>query len=131
MADQPRQPSGPPGGIRRWPASVYGSGSEPDPRFTLANERTFLAWIRTTLALLAAGAALAALDLSVPDPMTKLAAPLLALTGFVCAVQAWRGWMRTERALRHARPLPSSGVGAPVALVVALLAVALLAGSLV
>lgn len=28
-------------------------GEEPDPRFTLANERTFLAWTRTALALLA------------------------------------------------------------------------------
>jgi putative membrane protein len=30
-------------------------GTEPDYRFTLANERTFLAWIRTALALLAGG----------------------------------------------------------------------------
>ena len=32
-------------------------GEEPDPRFTLANERTFLAWIRTSLAFLAGGIA--------------------------------------------------------------------------
>lgn len=30
-------------------------GKEPDYRFTLANERTFLAWVRTGLALLAGG----------------------------------------------------------------------------
>ena len=36
---------------RRFPARVYRAGTEPDPRFTLANERTFLAWIRTSLAL--------------------------------------------------------------------------------
>lgn len=41
-------------GARRWP-SVYAHGSEPDPRFTLANERTHLAWLRTSLALIAAG----------------------------------------------------------------------------
>src|SRR6185312_1745313 len=29
-------------------------GEEPDYRFSLANERTFLAWIRTALALMAA-----------------------------------------------------------------------------
>ncbi|MDQ7905703.1 DUF202 domain-containing protein [Phytohabitans sp. ZYX-F-186] len=40
----------------RWPSWVYRSGSEPDPRFTLANERTFLAWIRTALGLVAAAA---------------------------------------------------------------------------
>ena len=34
----------------RFPKAVYGVGAEPDPRFTLANERTFLAWIRTALA---------------------------------------------------------------------------------
>ena len=35
---------------RRWPSRVYAHGHEPDPRFSLANERTFLAWIRTALA---------------------------------------------------------------------------------
>ena len=30
-------------------------GEEPDYRFSLANERTFLAWIRTALAVLAGG----------------------------------------------------------------------------
>ena len=30
-------------------------GTEPDPRFTFANERTFLAWSRTALALVVAG----------------------------------------------------------------------------
>ena len=45
---------------RRWPRRVYAAGSEPDPRFTFANERTFLAWIRTGLGFLAAGVAIAA-----------------------------------------------------------------------
>lgn len=36
-------------------------GTEPDYRFTLANERTFLAWIRTALALIAGGVAVAQL----------------------------------------------------------------------
>ena len=38
----------------RFPRAVFGEGEEPDARFTLANERTFLAWVRTSLALLAA-----------------------------------------------------------------------------
>ncbi|GAB14727.1 hypothetical protein ARGLB_075_00090 [Arthrobacter globiformis NBRC 12137] len=41
-------------------ARILGGGNEPDPRFTLANERTFLAWIRTSLALLAGGVAVEA-----------------------------------------------------------------------
>ena len=43
--------------VGRWPARVYGEGAEPDPRFTFANERTFLAWLRTALALVVAGVA--------------------------------------------------------------------------
>jgi putative membrane protein len=34
---------------RRW----YDEGVDPDRRYSLANERTFLAWIRTSLALVA------------------------------------------------------------------------------
>jgi putative membrane protein len=43
---------------RRSPQSVYGIGAEPDPRFSFANERTFLAWVCTSLALIAAGVSL-------------------------------------------------------------------------
>ena len=67
-------------GDRRWPRSLYGVGTEPDPRFTFANERTFLAWIRTSLALLAGGVALEALDLPVqPDLRFAAAIVLVAL----------------------------------------------------
>ena len=68
---------GPTGGPdRRWPRSVYGVGSEPDPRFTFANERTFLAWIRTSLALLACGIALEAVALPM-QPQLRLAASVV------------------------------------------------------
>lgn len=52
--------------MARFPQSVYGQGEEPDARFSLANERTFLAWIRTSLALIAGGVALEAFDLPLP-----------------------------------------------------------------
>ena len=51
----------------RWPRSVYAHGTDPDPRFSLANERTFLAWVRTGLALVAGAAAVDALPLPMPD----------------------------------------------------------------
>lgn len=43
---------------RRRPRSVDGLGHEPDPRFSMANERTALAWIRTGLAFVPGGIAL-------------------------------------------------------------------------
>ena len=46
---------------------VHDEGDEPDPRFTLANERTFLAWVRTTLAMLAGAVALHSLGFPTTD----------------------------------------------------------------
>lgn len=104
---------------RRWPRSVYGEGSEPDPRFSLANERTFLAWIRTTLALLAGAAAVHALDLNVSADVERAASAMLAVSGLMCAIHAWRGWAATERALRNGRPMPSNSVGILIVTIVA------------
>lgn len=98
---------------RRWPRSVYGSGSEPDPRFTFANERTFLAWIRTALALLAAGIALEALEIPEHEALRLVLVVALALLGAMCSVMAFVRWARAERALRESRPLPSPSL-APV-----------------
>lgn len=95
---------------RRWPRSVYGVGTEPDPRFTFANERTFLAWIRTGLGFLAAGVAVAAVS-RVDQRLSgevRFAALLLVLCGLACAGGAWVRWVRSERAMREGRPLPSS-----------------------
>lgn len=85
-----------------------GVGTEPDPRFTYANERTFLAWIRTALALVAAGLA-AAQFLSLDPRALRLAValPLIAL-GAGAAARSYRRWQHSERALRLGRPLPYS-----------------------
>ncbi|MCA1190797.1 YidH family protein [Saccharopolyspora sp. 6V] len=94
---------------RRWPHRIYGVGEEPDPRFTLANERTFLAWIRTALALMAAGVGVEALNAAMspgPDPLRTSLAVLLLLAGVVCSVAAFGRWMTMERALRRKAPLP-------------------------
>ena len=64
---------------RRWPGSVYRVGTEPDPRFTLANERTFLAWLRTALGLMVAAAAVRAFGAD----GSRWVAALLALCHFV------------------------------------------------
>jgi putative membrane protein len=98
----------------RWPGFVYAGGEEPDYRFSFANERTYLAWIRTALALLAAGVALDVVDLSIGEGLQHLAAIVLVVLGLVCAVAAWLRWALAERAMRSRRPLPSFGFSAVV-----------------
>ncbi|HXH33582.1 MAG TPA: DUF202 domain-containing protein [Plantibacter sp.] len=106
------------GGRRRFPDSVYRHGSEPDARFSLANERTYLAWVRTSLALLAGGVALEALGLGLHPGLRLAASLMLILAGIATPIQAWIGWMRTERALRLDTPLPSAVLALPVGAVV-------------
>ncbi|MDM7856565.1 YidH family protein [Cellulomonas alba] len=91
----------------RFPRWVFGVGQEPDARFSLANERTFLAWIRTSLALLAAGVALEALDLPIERHVRLAASIVLVSLGVLAPVAAWLGWARGERAMRQGRPLPA------------------------
>ena len=84
--------------------------TEPDARFTLANERTFLAWSRTALGLVAAG--LGIVQLLPPFPGVPLGrhvvgVPLIVL-GAVIAVAAYAEMMRNQRALRRQQPLPRS-----------------------
>lgn len=84
-------------------------GSDPDYRFTLANERTFLAWIRTSLALMAAGVAVAQL---LPDTgmagARRVLGVLLILLGAGLAAGAYARWERAERAIRLGQRLPFS-----------------------
>jgi putative membrane protein len=85
-------------------------GAEPDPRFTFANERTFLAWSRTALALVVAGLAIVQLlppFPGVPAGRHLLGVPLIVLGGAL-AVVAYAEWVRNQRALRRGEPLPRS-----------------------
>ncbi len=116
---------------RRWPGRVYDHGKEPDPRFSLANERTFLAWVRTGLALLAGAAALDALDLPLDDTLQGLLAALLAIASLLTAAAAWWGWARVERAMRADEPLPSNPAMVVVVVSVAVASVAIGVSSLV
>ncbi|GII92231.1 YidH family protein [Sinosporangium siamense] len=89
-------------------------GKEPDPRFTLANERTYLTWLSTSLALSAAGVAMAAVptDVFLPWLRTLLAVALIVLSSAVAAL-AYPRWRRVERAMRADAPLPTPAL-APV-----------------
>ena len=85
-------------------------GTEPDARFTFANERTFLAWNRTALALVVAGLAIAQLlppFPGVPFGRHLLGVPLICL-GAIVSVAGYLEWRRDQRALRLGQPLPPS-----------------------
>ncbi|MBI3216178.1 MAG: DUF202 domain-containing protein [Mycobacterium sp.] len=81
--------------------------TEPDYRFTLANERTFLAWQRTALALLAAGVAVVQLlpELVIPGARHLLGG-LLALLAILTAAMGLRRWDQVGKAIRCGAPLP-------------------------
>ena len=97
--------------------------NEPDPRFLLANERTFLAWIRTSLALIAGGLALAAFlpPFDVPGGGQVIGLPL-TIFGGVIAWASYRRWGHNERALRAGQPLLHDRLPAILAIGVALAA---------
>jgi putative membrane protein len=105
---------------------------EPDVRFTYANERTFLAWNRTALALIATGVAATQLlpEFHVEGGRQILGLPMIAL-GALVAVTSFLHWKANQRAMRLGRPLPRSpmpmvlsvgiGVVAVIAVVLAIL----------
>jgi putative membrane protein len=91
----------------RWRSELLEQGSDPDPRFTLANERTFLAWVRTALAFMAGGVGLEALARSaLSDQVRTPLAVLLVLLGALLAATAFGRWLAAERAMRRKEPLP-------------------------
>ena len=97
-------------------------GDEPDPRFTLANERTFLAWVRTALGFLAAGLAVAELLHSEPRAARlAISIPLIVVAGTIGATSYPR-WRALERALRLRQPLPYSPATAALGIAIALVA---------
>jgi putative membrane protein len=101
------------------------AGSQPlDPRFTLANERTFLAWVRTALALVVAGLAVTQLfgPFSVAGGRRIIGLPLIAL-GAVVSFWCFRRWQVIERAMILGRAVPVTRLPLVVAGVVGVVAV--------
>ena len=106
-----------------FPPNPRRSGHEPDYRFSFANERTFLAWIRTALALTAGG--LGVVQLLPPFPGRDLIGFLLLFLGFMTSATSYRRWVFNERAIRNDAPLPASrlprvlGIGVAVVVLTA------------
>ena len=107
--------------LERWfPRDPTTVGDDPDYRFTLANERTFLAWVRTALALSAGGL----LALTVLDDVRGeevLGIGLLVIS-FLTAATSYRRWALNERAMRLNTPLPPSRLPLLMAIGVAIVA---------
>jgi putative membrane protein len=113
-------------GRERRPKWVYLEGTEPDVRFSLANERTFLAWVRTAMALLAGGVAIDVVGLDMSGTTQKALASVVLLLGIISAITSWFRWARSERAMRRHEPLPSPGSTAVLAVGVVIAGVLLL-----
>jgi putative membrane protein len=101
---------------------------EPDYRFTLANERTHLAYVRTALAFLAGGVALA--EASSAGGQRLLAAAAVLIGALIGLTAHWR-WKRADRAIRAGEPLPRSRSLVLTSLAVAVLALGALTSLLV
>jgi putative membrane protein len=105
-SEQPASASVPPS-RGKFAERLLPGGEEPDPRFTLANERTFLAWIRTSLALLAGGIAIEAFTAGLfLEPVRKGLAVVLLLLGMLLSAGSAVRWLRVERSMRNKAPLP-------------------------
>ncbi|WP_326599817.1 YidH family protein [Streptomyces sp. NBC_01803] len=96
--------------VRLWfsPRRLRAEGATPDYRFSLANERTFLAWLRTALALLAGGIGVDQFLTELRWALRTTVSVLLLAGGALCAVRAVNHWVRSERAMRRGEDLPVS-----------------------
>ena len=105
------------------PPAAAADDYEPDPRFSYANERTFLAWMRTALGLITAGLAITQLlpPFDMPGGRRLIGLPLIAM-GTVIAAVSLRNWTANERAMRQGLPLPRSPLPRITAVVVTIVA---------
>jgi len=115
----------------RFPKDVYDDGNDPNAQLSLANERTFLAWIRTALALLAGAVAVHVPAISLDEWVATFASLVLLLAAAVAVAESWRRWRATERAMRTGQPLPGFGGAAVLAVLLAILIVGVTAGVIV
>ena len=107
--------------IRQWfdPQELREIGTTPDYRFSLANERTYLAWLRTGLALMAGGLAAAQFLSAMPLPYLREAIAItLLVLGALVVIRAIDHWARTERAMRLKEDLPVSRFPAVLAVMI-------------
>lgn len=104
---------------------------EPDYRYTLANERTFLSWIRTALALIAGGIALETFGAEIsPSWLPGVGGIAATVLGGTLAIMGYRHWRKVQIAMRTGGPLPVQHAAPLVTVGIVLLALALAIGIL-
>jgi inner membrane protein YidH len=110
-------------------AGTAGPDSEPDYRFTLANERTFLAWQRTALGLIAGGVALREFATAGPSWLTNTLAIVALGLGALVALVGLSQWRRTQQAMRSGHALAPSRAVPLLAVVLAAIALVIALGA--
>jgi inner membrane protein YidH len=90
------------------PSRLEEVGAPPDPRWSLANERTYLAWNRTAMAMVVGGAALSQLstDSDARAVLRDTIAVVILVVGAILALTSHRRWYEAEKAMRLRQPLP-------------------------
>ncbi|MBU6245331.1 MAG: DUF202 domain-containing protein [Actinomycetales bacterium] len=115
-----------------WLERLLAGGQDPDPRFSLANERTFLAWVRSGLALIALGIAVATfVSTTQTKGVSSIAAIILIALGGILTTASWLRWLQVERAMRQGRGVPPTTLGLVLAVGLGILALVALVAVLV
>lgn len=96
-----------------------------DPRFVFANERTFLAWIRTALALITAGLAVTQFfrPLTIPGASIAIGIALIG-AGALLSFASYREWYKDETMMRRGETIPVARFPRYLAITIGLVAVA-------
>ena len=111
-----------------WARRLLSTGSDPDPRFSLANERTFLAWIRTSLGMIALGVGIATfVSTNAARGFSMLVAAILVVLGGILGTLSWFRWLNVERSMRLGRGIPPSRTAIYLAMAISVLAMLSLA----
>ena len=115
------------GSVTTWRTRLIAEGATPDPRMSLANERTFLAWLRTSLAMIAGGISLDAfVDETIPAGVRVTLSVVLLALGAALAIGSFQRWIAAERAIRRGDELPVTGLAPLVSAGLAIVAVVLI-----
>lgn len=101
-------------------------GEDPDYRFSLANERTFLAWIRTALALNGGGLAVVSFLPQFAVIGREVVGVLLITLGTLLSGRSYSRWRNNEEAMRTGAQIRPSRLPGTLALGVTVTTVAAL-----